>query len=305
MKGLLLGKNGMLGQEICKNYELRSTNYEFISLGHEDLDITNKKIVHEKIRELRPKIVINATGYTNVDGAETEKETAFAVNAEGVEYLAEACAEINAALFHFSTDYIFDGTQAVGYKEDVEDHIKPLNVYGESKRAGELLITNYKLRIEHKEWKYFIIRTSWLYGTGGKNFVDTLLTRARDGQTEFKVVNDQFGKPTYTGDLAERVLWMIEQSGELESGIYHCVNEITNYETPAGIAWYDFAREIFTQARELGIIKKVPLVVPCATSEFPRPAKRPTYSALINTKLSPMREWKGALRDYLTRISVS
>ena len=289
----------MLGQAILKAFnknDSEGTSFHIIAYGRGELDITNKKSVHEKIQKLKPEVVINATGYTNVDGAETEREKAFAVNAEGVWYVAEICAQVKATLFHFSTDYIFDGKEPEGYREDDTAHINPLNVYGDSKRAGEL-------RIENKELNYFIIRTSWLYGAGGKNFVDTLLTRARDGQMEFKVVNDQFGKPTYTGDLAEQVLWLIERRGELKSGIYHCANEINSItHSVAGISWYDFAREIFKQAHELGIIKKAPLVVPCATFEFQRPAKRPQYSVLRNTKLSPMREWKGALRDYLTGI---
>lgn len=302
MKVLLLGKNGMLGQAVLQAFHKKDpegSSFHFTAWGREELDITNKKSVHEKIRELRPKIVINATGYTNVDGAETERETAFAVNAEGVGHVAKACAEIGAAFIHFSTDYVFDGMQSGVYAEDDEEHVKPLNVYGESKLEGELRIKNCELRIANKALKYFIVRTSWLYGAGGKNFVDTMLTRARDGQTEFKVVNDQFGKPTYTHDLAERVVWMIERVEELKSGLYHCTNEVKNQEIIAGISWYGFAREIFTQAHEFGMIDKIPAIVPCPSAEFPRPAKRPQYSALINTKLAPMREWREALRAYL------
>ena len=271
-------------------------------MGREELDITNKQSVYEKIKELQPGVVINATGYTNVDGAETEKKTAFAVNAEGVGYIAEICARINAVLFHFSTDYIFDGREPQGYREDDTEHIGPLNVYGESKRAGELRITN-------KEWQYFIIRTSWLYGSGGKNFVDTMLARAKEGQTEFKVVDDQFGKPTYTEDLAERVVWMVEHMNKLKAGVYHCANEvancelrITNDKAANGISWYEFACEIFKQAHSVGILKFVPKLTPCATSEFPRPAARPRYSALINTKLPLMRDWKEAIGEYMGKI---
>ncbi len=297
----------MLAQAILQAFNKKNpevSSFHIIALSREELDITNKKSVHKKIRKLKPEIIINATGYTNVDGAETDREAAFAVNSEGVGYLAEVCAEINAMLLHFSTDYIFDGTQPQGYREDDEEHIKPLNVYGESKRAGELLITNYELR----SLRHFIIRTSWLYGAGGKNFVDTLLTRARDGQQEFRVVNDQFGKPTYTDDLAERVAWVVEHKDALKAGVYHCTNEINSNATTnsvAGISWYEFAREIFTQAHELGIIHQAPAVISCSTAEFPRPAKRPQYSALRNTKLSPMRDWKEALRAYLTGIAVS
>src|SRR3989338_11145463 len=210
-----------IAQAFNKN-DPEGTFFHIIACGRGELDITNKKSVHEKIQKLKPAIVINATGYTNVDGAETEREKAFAVNAEAVGDLAEVCAEIGAIFFHFGTDYIFDGTQTQGYREDDTKYIAPFNTYGESKLEGEKRIkiqmskSKYQIKSKIQNPKYFIIRTSWLYGAGGKNFVDTLLTRAKDGQKEFKVVNDQFGKPTYTGDLAERVLWMLERLEKLE-----------------------------------------------------------------------------------------
>ena len=243
----LLGKNGMLGRAIAQEMTRTVTSYyELKAFGRGDLDITNKNAVFAKITQFNPTVVINATGYTNVDGAETEKKAAFAVNAVGVGYLVEACAEIGAIFFHFSTDYIFDGIVQDGYMEDDTTHIGPLNTYGKSKLEGEFKIQNSKFKIQNKEWKRFIIRTSWLYGPGGKNFVDTLLTRAQGGQTEFKVVNDQFGKPTYTKDLAQQVVWMVEHKDELASGVYHCANEITNYP-PARRA----------RAGELRITKKI------------------------------------------------
>ena len=215
----------MLGRAIAQEMTRTVTSYyELKAFGRGDLDITNKNAVFAKITQFNPTVVINATGYTNVDGAETEKEKAFAVNAEGSGYVAEASAEIGALLFHFSTDYIFDGIVQDGYMEDDTTHIGPLNTYGKSKLEGEFKIQNSKFKIQNKEWKRFIIRTSWLYGPGGKNFVDTLLTRAQGGQTEFKVVNDQFGKPTYTKDLAQQVVWMVEHKDELASGVDHCPN---------------------------------------------------------------------------------
>lgn len=315
---LLLGKNGMLGRTIEEKLEIRQPevgpplaeispacpvgrNFEFISWGRDDLDITDKKSVQEKIIALNPAVVINATGYTNVDGAETEKEKAFSVNAEGVGNIVEACTKCGAMLFHFSTDYVFDGTQENGYREDDSEHVAPLNIYGASKLAGE---ENVKCQMSplrqgfegQANVKCFLIRTSWLYGRGGKNFVDTLITRAQAGQTEFKVVNDQFGKPTYTHDLADTVLWMIENEEKLNSGIYHATNETKNSR---GISWYEFAQEIFACANKLGVISHKPKVVPCTTAEFSRPARRPTYSALTNTCLSPLRAWHQALHEYL------
>ncbi|MFH1713032.1 MAG: dTDP-4-dehydrorhamnose reductase [Candidatus Jacksonbacteria bacterium] len=337
---LLLGKNGILGSAIAKTAtwldKLTRSQFrsQFIAWDRADLDITDKKQVSQKINRLKPAIVINAAGYTDVDGAEIDRRTAFKVNRDAVGYIAEACRQIGARLIHFSTDYVFDGTQPSGYVEDDVKDLKPLNVYGESKRIGELRITNYELR-------YFIIRTSWLYGSGGRNFVDTMLKRAIDGQKEFKVVDDQFGLPTYTVDLAERVLWIVERIDQLESGVYHVVNsklkhassavrrrggtqnstcligsppkrrkpqlhvmptwhgKTKSFMKPAGITWYEFAMEIFRLARKVGILSDLPKVEPCMTDEFPRQAKRPKYGALINTKLPEMREWKQALRAYL------
>src|SRR3989338_1037737 len=303
----------MLGQAVQKKFEIRNSKFEIISFGRTDLDITNKKVVQEKIVAVNPAVIINATGYTNVDGAETETEKAFAVNADGVGNIAEACAKIGATLFHFSTDYVFDGTQENGYTEDDIEHLKPATVYGQSKLAGEVLIQNQKSppkadqpmaekiknqndKSKLKNFKYFIIRTAWLYGAGGKNFVDTLIMRAKQGQTEFKVVRDQCGKPTFKEDLAQTVLWMIDNKEKLGSGVYYATNET---ESSRGISWYEFAQEIFAVAHDTGIIAQKPRVMPCTTAEFPRPARRPMYSALTNTKLPKMRGWKDALQAYV------
>ena len=328
-KILLLGKNGMLGQAIVEKFKVQSSHpagdypkgekFKIIALGRQDLDITKKSQVIKKISEIKPDLVINATGYTDVDGAESERQKAFAVNGDAVGYIAQACSQIGASFIHFSTDYVFDGSRAHGYEEDDLEHLGPLNVYGESKLIGEenvkIQISNVKSNPNLKCQKFFIIRTSWLYGAGGKNFVDAMLKRAIDGQTQFKVVNDQFGLPTYTRDLAERVLWMVDEIEQLESGIYHITNsklkiqksklqlKIKNYnhreQEPDGISWFVFAQEIFKIAKELGILSKLPNVKPCTSDEFPRPARRPKYGALINTKLPDMREWKIALTEFL------
>ena len=304
----------MLGSEIVKTLTRsdKLTMSKLIAWGQEELDITQQDQVIKKISELKPDIVINATGYTNVDGAEKESKLAFKVNADGVGYIAQACNQIGASLIHFSTDYVFDGSQPGGYLESDKEHIGSVNEYGESKLSGELRIKNYALR------KYFIVRTSWLYGIGGKNFVETMLSRAKADQKEFKVINDQFGRPTWTGDLAERVIWMIERMDELKGGVYHVTNYISekrkakseklqlkaksflDQENIEGIAWYQFAKEIFKQAKEIGILLKMPKVEPCTTDQFPGPAKRPRYSVLLNTKLPEMREWKEGLREYLS-----
>ena len=232
--------------------------------GH-DLDITDEKKVTEELNGIRPGLVINAAAYTDVDGCEDHRDRAFAVNGEALLYLARACQETDACLVHYSTDYIFDGTQK-SYRETDIPH--PISAYGESKLLGEK-------NIRETMDDYRIIRTSWLFGTHGKNFVETMLRLSRE-MPEVRVVNDQFGKPTYTVDLAGKTA----EIADCTPGIYHATND--------GIcSWYDFARAI------------IPHVVPCTTAEYPRRAKRPAYSVLENTKTPPMRPWREALADYL------
>jgi len=285
---LILGKNGLLGHELEKVFK----NEDFIVFGHEDLDVTNKEEVFEKFMTVQPDVVINATGYTNVDLAEKEVTKATAINGYAVGVLAQAAREIDATLVHFSTDYVFDGTRPQGYTEEAATN--PLNVYGQSKEIGEkLLVEEMEMqRSEHdKEGRYFLIRTSWIFSKHGKNFVDTMLKLAQEKiekegeKAELKVVSDQHGKPTYAVDLAQQVKWLLE-SHEYPSGIYHITNEDVT-------TWYDFAQEIFRLA-------KIPInVLPCTSAEYVRPAKRPHYSALINTKLPPLRSWKEALKEYI------
>lgn len=307
----------MLGSDLVKALETATclpANVEWsdkltVSLSawdKDELDITQKDQVIKKISELKPDIVINATGYTDVDGSETNRKIAFEVNADGVGNIAEACGQISASLIHFSTDYVFDGTQASGYDENDVEHLGPINVYGGSKLAGEHLI---KSNLKSKCQKWFIIRTSWLYGINGKNFVDTMIKLASEGRSEFKIVDDQYGLPTYTVDLADNVKGMIENMDELESGVYHITNESRKMKNEKmqskiknlneGITWREFAREIFKQATCLGIISKKIKIIPCKTSEFPRPARRPEHSVLVNTKWHALRDWREGLEEYL------
>lgn len=253
--------------------------YNPIGLTHRDLDITNAAAIHDKVTALHPDIIINAAAYTAVDHCEVNRNVAFAVNAFAPQYLAEVAKQLDAILIHFSTDYIFNGQQKEGYTEEY-NQVEPINVYGESKAAGEHAIRS----LVDTTWnKYYIIRTAWLYGPGGKNFVDTMLQLGKE-KTELKVVNDQHGSPTYTKDLADQTKYMVEQA--VPFGVYHVTN--------SGVCtWYDFTQEIFKQA---GVSTKV---VPCTTAEFPRPAKRPAYSILLNTKLPPLRSWQEGLHDYL------
>jgi dTDP-4-dehydrorhamnose reductase len=258
-KVLIFGAYGMLG------YDLQRVFPGAVLRGH-DLDITDAKKVSDAIREIKPGLVINAAAYTDVDGCEDHRDVAFAVNGEALLSLAQASRDTGACLIHYSTDYVFDGTQK-SYRET--DIPRPISAYGESKLFGEK-------NIQETMDNYRIIRTSWLFGTHGKNFVETMIRLSRE-MPEVRVVNDQFGKPTYTADLAQKTA---EITG-LSPGIYHITND--------GIcSWFEFARAI------------IPNVVPCLTAEYPRRAKRPAYSILVNTKTTPMRPWNEALTAYLT-----
>lgn len=280
---MILGKKGMLGKELVRVF----AREDYVAYDSSELDITKQDAVFERLMTVQPEVVINATGYTAVDQAETEEEHALSVNGYAVGVLAKACREIDATLVHFSTDYVFAGNKKDGYSE--EDATKPINAYGRSKELGEkLLIEEMGVMDEsmQKEGDFFLIRTSWLYGKYGKNFVDTILKMGTEKKM-LKVVGDQHGRPTYAGDLAQQVKWLL-QSNEYPSGIYHVTNEGTT-------TWFELAKEIFRLAK-LNVT-----VLPCTSAEYVRAAKRPQYSALINTKLPALRGWKEALKDYLTK----
>lgn len=275
-KILIVGAKGMLGQMLASVLN----KHELTLWDKEEIDITNSAQVDEVIHALQPEIIINAAAYTAVDLCEENNEIAFKVNGEGPGNLARIAKSINAILIHFSTDYIFNGQKQEGYSEDYLE-IDPINVYGKTKAAGETAI----LDAVDDSWRnYYIIRTAWLYGPGGPNFVDTMLTLAQT-KDSLSVVNDQHGSPTYTKDLADRLEWMIQN--QVAFGTYHVTNSGT-------CTWYDFAKETFTLTG-INIELKG-----CSTEEFPRPAKRPAYSILLNTKLPAMRSWQAGLADYLS-----
>ncbi|MGD0081495.1 MAG: dTDP-4-dehydrorhamnose reductase [Methanoregula sp.] len=256
---VIFGTNGMLG------HALSEVLPDAIHLGHPDVDITDEIPVKKVILRERPFAVINAAAYTDVDGCEENQDLAREVNGRAPGYIAAACSEAGALLVHYSTDYVFDGTRR-DYQED--DHPNPINAYGESKLLGEVSIQkNLK--------NYRIIRTSWLFGGHGKNFVDTILSLSRQ-MPAVRVVNDQIGKPTYTIDLARATPDIISRA----PGIYHITNE-------GQCSWYEFARAF------------IPNAVPCTTAEFPRRAKRPEYSVLVNTKTLPLRHWREAVLEYI------
>ena len=255
MKILITGSKGMLAQDLIP---LLKEGHEVISFSRQELDITGKDIVLKNIKSAAPEIVINCAAYANVDKAEAagERDRVFMTNAIGVQNLAVACAEMRIPLCHISTDYVFDGRKGRPYTPF--DNTNPLSVYGESKLAGEKYI----------QWisdKFYIVRTSGLYGRGDSNFVATILKLAR-GHSVVKVVTDQIGSPTSTVSLSAGIKKLIE-SGNF--GIYHIADDSGN-----GISWFDYAREIISIA---GIKAEI---IPVTSAEFPRPAKRPAYSVL-------------------------
>jgi len=258
-KILLFGAGGMLG------YALQMVFPDAVCLRHADADITDIKAVRRIIHRYRPVTVINAAAYTDVDGCEDNREHAFAVNGRAPGIIASVCAELGATLVHYSTDYIFDGRNSE-YREDSRPN--PINAYGESKLAGETAI-------QENAGDFRIIRTSWLFGSHGKNFVDTMLSLSKQNPV-VRVVNDQRGKPTYSVDLARKTQEIIL----CEPGIYHITND--------GVcSWYEFAQAI------------IPNAVPCSTTDFPRKARRPANSVLANTKTAPLRHWRDAVTEYI------
>ena len=250
-----------------------------VGLTREQIDITDKNSVQQMFAKYNPQVVINAAAYTAVDDCESQPEVAMAVNAVAVGHLAQQAAKVKATLVHYSTDYVFNGQNVNGYVE--ADQYDPVNMYGESKAAGEQAILDVAESANWRSW--YVIRIAWLYGPGGNNFVDTMLALAAKKEA-ISVVNDQHGSPTYSKDVAELTEHLLD--GDYPAGVYHGSNA-------GNCTWFEFAQKIFK------LSKSSVKVVPCGTAEFPRPAPRPEYSILRNTKLPLARSWEVALADYL------
>lgn len=272
---VLFGGNGMLGQAL----QQALSGHTLHVLTHRKVDITDAVAVDQALHSIQPDYLINAAAYTKVDDCETQQDLAMRSNGLAPGNLAVVAKQHGCTLIHFSTDYIFSGTKPEGYQEsDIPD--QPVNYYGRTKLAGEQAIMQSGLQ------QFYIIRTAWLYGSHGTNFVDTMLNLAKT-KPQLKVVNDQYGSPTYTVDLAAATLQFIDQV--IPYGVYHLTNT-------GSCTWYAFAKAIFQQAN-LSIT-----VEPCTSDAFPRPAKRPTYSMLVNTKLAPLRSWQEALAAYVATV---
>jgi dTDP-4-dehydrorhamnose reductase len=285
MSWLITGASGQLG--LAMQEELKANKIEFLALDSKTLDITNASVVERKFLEHKPKVVVNCAAWTDVDGAEANKDQAFAVNSVGVKNLAVASKNLGATFVHISTDYVFSGENTSPWLEN-EDR-NPSSIYGLSKKEGEISVQE-----TYPEGSY-IVRTAWLYSSRGKNFAKTITRLALRGDGEIKVVDDQIGQPTSAKDLAKQIIKLV--LGKASYGIYHGTN--------AGSAsWFDFAREIFVLAGE-----DASRLVPVSTSEFPRPAERPKYSILSheswrNSGIEEMREWEKALAEEMPIILI-
>ncbi len=259
MKVIITGKGGQLAWEL---EELAPQGYEVISVGINELDISNELLVSEFIINSKPDLVINAAAYTAVDKAEEDTETAYAVNELGTKYLANACKQINARILHVSTDFVFDGASTAPYQTDSTPN--PINVYGASKLAGDILLQEILPEAS------VIVRTAWVYSVNGNNFVKSML-RLMQEKPQLGIIYDQVGTPTWAKGLAQW-LWAVADKPEV-TGIYHW--------TDAGIAsWYDFAIAIQELGIEKGLLKEVIPILPIPTSAYPTPAKRPAFSVI-------------------------
>ena len=268
MSMLVTGAGGQLGRELA----VRLAPDEAVCLPRAALDLTDAPAVQATLARLRPRVVINAAAYTAVDRAETEPELAYAVNRDAPETLARACAEVGAALLHVSTDYVFDGQSRRPWRED--DATGPINVYGASKLAGEQAI-------QRALPQHLIVRTAWVFGAHGPNFVRTVLRLARERRS-LRIVADQTGSPTWAGHLAETLISLARRiaTGEaLPFGVYHHAG------APA-VSWHGFAEAIVHAAVAQGLLAAPVPVVPIATAEFPTPARRPAWSVLDGARMA-------------------
>ena len=279
----LIGNKGMLGTEIQLLLEEKQIPY----IGSDkEVDITSTESISTFTASKKILWVINCSAYTAVDKAEDEQELAFKINDAGVKNLAEFSQRNGAKLIHFSTDYVFDGTKKEPYVET--DLTNPISIYGKSKLAGELSIQNVSS-------EYFILRTSWLYGRYGNNFVKTMISLFNQ-RASVAVVADQVGSPTYTFDLASVVIHLIQTDAK-QYGVYHFSNEDQ-------CSWYEFAKEIYAQAIQRDIVNNRSLEIrPITTPEYPTKATRPANSLLSKQKIKTtfslsIRSWKEALQNY-------
>ncbi|NCQ69470.1 MAG: dTDP-4-dehydrorhamnose reductase [Microcystis aeruginosa W13-15] len=286
-KVLLIGAKGQVGQELQLTLPQLG---EVISIGREELDLTNSEKIGQLIREIHPDYLVNAAAYTAVDKAESEPELAYYINAKAPKIMAESAEKIQAKFLHISTDYVFDGRKNTPYLET--DLTNPLGVYGQSKLRGEEEIKTVNSQA-------IILRTAWVYGSYGKsNFVKTMLRLGKERE-ELKVVVDQVGSPTWAKDIAAAITQLLINADN-PAGIYNFTN--------SGIAsWFDLTKAIFEEAKISGIPLKIQRVIPITTAEYPTPAARPAYSVLSGQKISQQLGyippyWRDSLKAMLNQL---
>jgi dTDP-4-dehydrorhamnose reductase len=288
LKVFVTGHRGMLGQDLLPMLQRQGYDLHCIDLG--DIDISREDDVHRAISFCMPNLVINCAAYTAVDKAEQERERAFAVNRDGAGFVANTCAKFEIPIIHVSTDYVFDGKSERPYLED--DPVHPLSTYGLSKWEGEKAIRSFNEQ-------YIIIRTSWLFGAHGQNFVKTILRQARE-KDELKIVDDQKGCPTWTGDLSEVLTHIaakiLQNNEEVPWGTYHFCGQ-------RAVTWYEFATCIIEEGRKRKQLKTT-RIIPIQTSDYPTAAKRPAWSVLDCSKIGSTfnifpRPWLNGLKKVL------
>ncbi|WP_067216966.1 dTDP-4-dehydrorhamnose reductase [Marinomonas gallaica] len=290
MRILLTGKNGQLGrcfQDVCT-----SSKHELIGYGSDELDISQTGQVLSVVAEAKPDIIVNAAAYTAVDKAEDESDKAYAVNELGVKNLAQAAQRLGIPVIHVSTDYVFDGYSVEPYKPS--DPTAPQGVYGASKLAGEK-------RLAQICTQYIVLRTAWVFSEYGNNFVKTMI-RLANQRDSLSVVADQYGCPTYAGDLAQAILQLCDQyqqTGELAWGTHHYCGDLPT-------SWHGFARTIFAKAEQVGLIQSKPQLTAISSAQYPTPAKRPEYSVLECSSLEEIGVtpclWHEVLSDCLNKL---
>ena len=279
LKVVVTGASGMLGHDVVR--AARYVNHDVVPLSHEDLDVVDLPAVERAMRSERPDVVVHCAAYTDVDGAQDDLDSAMTVNADGAGNVAAAAAAVGAAVVYPSSDYVFDGSKSSPYVES--DDTRPLSVYAQSKLAGERETAGANPR-------HWIVRTAWLFGVGGKNFVETMLTLGRE-LGEVMVVRDQVGCPTYTAHVADALVQLLDGD---EYGVHHIAGG-------GQCSWYEFAEEIFRQS---GVDCRV---LSCTTEEFPRPAPRPPYSVLGTEREYALYlpDWRAGLASYLADRAVA
>lgn len=267
---MITGAYGQVG--FCLTQQAQENGWDVLAIDRDKLDITNPQAVNALVSEFQPDVIINAAAHTAVDKAETEVDTSYAINRDGPKYLAEAAASVNAAILHISTDYVFAGDKEGIYSES--DQVAPQGVYGASKLAGEQAVTAANA-------KHIILRTAWVFGEHGNNFVKTML-RLGSQRDQLGIVADQFGGPTYADDIAAALLAIAEKAVAAPEtvawGIYHFAGE-------PHVNWHQFAQAIFDKAVEQQLLVKAPQLNALTTTDYPTPAKRPANSRLDCRKI--------------------